>query len=259
MDESGVVPPVSGMLDRIEAILDSFDSHGRQTLSEVADNTGLPKSTTHRLLAKLVQRRWLTESGHEYELGDRLVEYGSRAIQQSTLHSVAVPVLERLRRATGHVVHLGALDGEEVIYTYKTDVPEGYVLFSHVGGRKPIARSPIGHALLAQSVVPRCLPPRLDKVRRDGIAYVRNRVNCGVGTTIVSAGRPVAGLSVCGPVDLLSPESDLIRKVKDAAQIIGESIPTAELRVTPVLQERQHKRARNVAASASAEYASGYW
>src|ERR1700741_5690513 len=101
----------TAVIDRISLVLDAFDGPGRLNLAQVVRRTGLPRSSAHRLLERLVQLRWLRRNGRDYELGMRLVELGSLAVHQDRLVRAAAPLLGGLHRATGLVVHLPGLDG----------------------------------------------------------------------------------------------------------------------------------------------------
>ena len=109
----------SAVIDRVSLVLDAFDGPGRLTLAQIVRRTGLPRSSAHRMLERLVQLRWLRRSGRDYELGMRLVELGSLAVHQDRLHRAAIPLLHDLHRATGLVVHLAVLDGSDVVYLEK--------------------------------------------------------------------------------------------------------------------------------------------
>ncbi len=97
----------SAVIDRMSLVLDAFDGPGRLTLAQIVRRTGLPRSSAHRMLERLVQLRWLRRSGRDYELGMRLVELGSLAVHQDRLHRAATPAAarsaprHRTRRAPG--------------------------------------------------------------------------------------------------------------------------------------------------------------
>ena len=77
----------SAVLDRVSLVLDAFDGVGRLTLAQIVRHTGLPRSSAHRMLERLVSMRWLHREGRDYMLGLRLMELGSLAVHQDRLHS----------------------------------------------------------------------------------------------------------------------------------------------------------------------------
>ena len=119
---SGTVAPVetpSAVIDRGLLVLDAFEGPGRLTLAQIVRRTGLPRSSAHRMLERLVQLRWLRRSGRDYELGMRLVELGSLAVHQDRLVRGPPSLLGELHRVPGCVVHLAVLDGADVVYLEK--------------------------------------------------------------------------------------------------------------------------------------------
>jgi len=44
----------SAVIDRVSLVLDAFDGPGRLTLAQVVRRTGLPRSSAHRMLERLV-------------------------------------------------------------------------------------------------------------------------------------------------------------------------------------------------------------
>src|SRR3979411_2654422 len=103
----------SAVIDRISLVLDAFEGPGRLTLAQIVRRTGLPRSSAHRMLERLVQLRWLRRSGRDYELGMRLVELGSLAVHQDRLVRAASPLLGELHRGTGLGVDLAVGDGRD--------------------------------------------------------------------------------------------------------------------------------------------------
>lgn len=128
----------SAVIDRVSLLLDAFDGPGRLTLAQLVRRTGLPRSSVHRMLERLVQLRWLRRDGRDYELGTRLVELGSLAVHQDRLHAAALPMLYELHRATGLVVHLSILDGADVVYLEKIGAGIGVAVATRIGGRQPV-------------------------------------------------------------------------------------------------------------------------
>ncbi len=141
----------SAVIDRISLVLEAFEGPGRLTLAQIVRRTGLPRSSAHRMLERLVALRWLRRSGRDYELGMRLVELGSLAVHQDRLHRAAAPLLHDLHRATGLVVHLAVLDGADVVYLEKIGDRMVAAIPTRVGGRHPAHCTAVGKAMLADS------------------------------------------------------------------------------------------------------------
>ncbi|MDT5139539.1 MAG: hypothetical protein QOD58_3801, partial [Mycobacterium sp.] len=139
----------SAVIDRISLVLDAFEGPGRLTLAQIVRRTGLPRSSAHRLLERLVQLRWLRRSGRDYELGMRLVELGSLAVHQDRLVRAAKPLLGELHRATRLVVHLAILGGSDVVYLDKIGDRMIAAIPTRVGGRQPAHCAAVGKAILA--------------------------------------------------------------------------------------------------------------
>ena len=88
----------SAVIDRVSLVLEAFDGPGRLTLAQLVRRTGLPRSSAHRMLERLVALRWLRRSGRDYELGMRLVELGSLAVHQDRLHRRRAAYIQRTEK-----------------------------------------------------------------------------------------------------------------------------------------------------------------
>lgn len=144
----------SAVLDRVGLVLDTFDGAGRLTLAQIVRRTGLPRSSAHRILDRLVSMRWLHREGRTYTLGLRLMELGSLAVHQDRLHATALPHLQELHRVTGFVVHLAVLDGDDLVYLEKIGGRLATAVPTRVGGRRPARSTALGKALLAYEGTP---------------------------------------------------------------------------------------------------------
>ncbi|RJO70797.1 IclR family transcriptional regulator [Nocardia panacis] len=230
------------VLGRIMLILDAFAVQDHAVgLSELARRTGLPKATVHRMCQDLVAARLLSLSPAGYRLGLGLFELGLRAAVERTLLEVAVPFLQDLYARTRETVHLGVLEGDEVVYVSKIGGHRQVSAPSRVGGRMPLYCTAIGKALLAHSdpatverilsgrlvrrtprtiVAPGLLRAQLARVLEDGVAYEYEESSVGVACVaapILSAeGHPVAALSVTGPTSRFRP-ADQVNPVRAAA------------------------------------------
>ncbi|AFV77381.1 IclR family transcriptional regulator [Thermus oshimai] len=123
---------------------------GVHTLEGLARALGVPKSTAHRLARALVQAGYLRHQPRRgYALGPKLIRLGFQAHAQQELLLLARPHLEWLRDRTGETVHLGVLEGGEVVYVDKLPGRRELQLASRVGSRFPAQSTALGKALLA--------------------------------------------------------------------------------------------------------------
>jgi len=129
-------------------VLDAV-AEGATTLVELANAIGLTRSTTHRLAATLVERRYLDFSrGDGYTLGPKLLELGYITGRRMDLPRVARDHLEALAAATGDTVHLGMLDGARALYLDKIPGSRRVEISSRIGERQPLRSTGLGKALI---------------------------------------------------------------------------------------------------------------
>ncbi len=131
-------------LDVLEAV-----AEGPVGLPELAARLDLTRSTTHRLAAALVERRYLNFVPREgYTLGPKLLELGFHAQQQKDLPRVARPHLEALAASTEDTVHLGVIDKGRALYLDKIPGRRRIEISSRVGERQPLRSTGLGKALI---------------------------------------------------------------------------------------------------------------
>lgn len=140
----------ASMVERMTLILDAFDlATPSLTLLGLAERTGLPRSTVHRILDQMIRLRWLAHSAGGYRLGIRPLELGGLAAGHNEIRDVANPLLHELCQRTGLVGHLAVLDGREVVYLDKAGGRFGANLPTRLGGRMPAHSTAVGKAILA--------------------------------------------------------------------------------------------------------------
>jgi DNA-binding IclR family transcriptional regulator len=250
----------TAVIDRISLVLDAFEGPGRLTLAQIVRRTGLPRSSAHRMLERLVQLRWLRRSGRDYELGMRLVELGSLAVHQDRLVRAAGPLLGELHRATGLVAHLAVLDGPDVVYLDKIGDRMVDSIPTRVGGRQPAHCTAVGKAILAFSdevaqldlqirktrysiSTGSQLAAELAKVRAHGVAFEREESLLGFGCVAAPIGNPgeaqevLAAVSVCGPMNRMMFDQRLTAPVRMTAMGIWRNLEDGPRRVAPTLQQ----------------------
>ena len=139
------------VIARTAKLLASFDGeHPRLTLTEVSERSGLSMTTTHRMLAELVETKLISRGADlRYSIGRALWELGEVSPLSLGLRETALPYLLTLYEATAENVHLAILDGMEALYIARLVGPRSVPTISRMGGRLPLHTTGVGKALLA--------------------------------------------------------------------------------------------------------------
>jgi DNA-binding IclR family transcriptional regulator len=144
-------PPGTQTLARGIAVVNAV-ARGKSRLREIAEETGIGRSTTHRLLQLLLATGYLRQlDDGAYALGPALIELGYQALQENPVTGVAAPVLRTLAERVHDTVHLAIEDRGQVLYLDKIPGTRGAVMRSQIGHRMPLTRTGIGKALLLDS------------------------------------------------------------------------------------------------------------
>lgn len=143
-------PPVSPV-DRAFRVLRVTAAGTGMTLSEIARETGLAKSTALRLLNALERNDAVTRIGHRYRLGPLVHELDPIPVSPAyeRIRRVLTPFLAHLFEATRATVHLATLHGDEVVYLNKLHGPRPIPSPSRIGGGLPAYCTGVGKAMLA--------------------------------------------------------------------------------------------------------------
>src|SRR5258708_38600762 len=115
-------------LPKVVSILDAFSTSRRSmSLAEIADATGLPRSTAHRLAASMRELGLLDQDWHRdrYRLGIKLFGFGTTALANMDLHREAHPFVDALSRISGQPVNLAMFDGRQAVVTHRVSAPSG--------------------------------------------------------------------------------------------------------------------------------------
>lgn len=150
-DETPAAPPGTQTLARGIAVVNAV-ARGHSRLRDIAEETGVGRSTTHRLLQLLLATGYLRQlDDGAYALGPALIELGYQALQENPVTGVAAPVLRALADRVHDTVHLAIEDRGQVLYLDKIPGVRGAVMRSQIGHRMPLTRTGIGKALLLDS------------------------------------------------------------------------------------------------------------
>lgn len=240
----------TGVMQRAALILDALDGVEYLNLSQIVAATGLPLSSAHRALEQLVALRWVHRHGKNYQLGMRIIELGSAAAQQNALRRAALPSLHWLHRVTGCIVHLGVLDGDEVVYLEKIGGELVASIRSRVGSRLRAESSAIGKALLAAEGSAGPGDRDIDRARELRIVYEHERCMKGFSCVAVPIGPMASGeaaaISVFGSVAKIRADRRIRMSVQTAAAEIGRRMDLSRSAVPgsrlPAIPRSRHSR-----------------
>lgn len=222
-------------------------------LTEIAEQLDLNKSTLHGIISTLKDYGLVdqNEENQKYRLGLKVVELGSVVLRSIDIRQVARPVLRALCDEVNETVHLGILDGYEIVYIDKIESTQSIRMFTTIGTRYLAYCSAIGKAILAYKPleeIERHLPPRLERftsttkatvpevvrelrqVREQGYALDLEEVIEGlrcVGAPVYDhEGKVVCSISISGPTGRMTRErvESLTERLIEAAQEISRRI-----------------------------------
>jgi IclR family transcriptional regulator, KDG regulon repressor len=122
-----------------------------RSLTQIAESVHMSKTTVHRLLTTLENKRFITRDKVSglYRLGFRFIEMAALVLQDVELHRWAYPYLQRLSAEFGETIDLSILDGSHVIYLEVIESSQRVKLAAAVGQRLPAIFTASGKALLA--------------------------------------------------------------------------------------------------------------
>lgn len=224
------VQDTTSSLRRALSLLDTFTPDAAElSVRELAVRSGVPRSTTHRLVAELLEWGALERGEKGVRLGVKLFELGTMAPTQQTLREAASPFLHTLSEVTKLTANLAIRESDSIVYVEKIGSRTLKVPHSRLGGRGVLHATGLGKAILAGSadaaeyargplaaVTPKtivdgpALLAELATVRRTGVAFDVEESLLGlfcVAAPIRSGrGLVIAAVSVTGATALAQAE-----------------------------------------------------
>lgn len=203
-------------------------------VSAMARELDLSKAVVHRIMRSLVDRGLLTldATSRTYQLGPAAAAIGARALRDSKLRRVSLPLLRELQRTTGETTTLSArVPGgrvylDQVVSTHEinmtVELGRRFPLHAGGSGRAILAFFPAGeredvlHGELrtltsATQVDPEQLRTLLAETRQNGVAESGGERQPGAGSVAAPIfdldGQVIGSISVCGPINRLTPEA----------------------------------------------------
>ncbi len=133
-------------------VLETFDAREPElTLSQIAARAELDPGTAFRLVRTLVMLGYLQPAEEKrYRLGLKVLDLGFHAFGKMELHSTARPILRGLVGPVNEAASIAVLDGPELVYIERLQLPLGRLgVTQRVGARVPAYCTAVGHAVLA--------------------------------------------------------------------------------------------------------------
>jgi IclR family transcriptional regulator, acetate operon repressor len=213
-------------VDRALSIMEILARDGWSSVTDVARELDVHKSTVFRLIATL-QRRGIVEQHadtQKYRLGFAIARLASGVRGDPDLVEVARPALERLSEQLDETVDLAVIEDGQVINIDQANLSSSIVAVDWVGQRSPMHVAASGKVFLAfgdraeteaylaqplQAMTPDTIPDpevlraQLAKVRAQGFSVTRGELEHGLNAVAApvrdSAGAVMAVIVVSGP------------------------------------------------------------
>lgn len=225
-------------IERAMDVLALFADTGRATLgvSEIAQELGLSKAVVHRILSSFRAKGFvvLDEMTRRYALGPKAMYLGLAYMDKLDIRRLARPVMERLSAATDETSTLSFRVGHARVYIDQVTPARDVKMVVQLGKEHPLHAGASSKAFLAfldkaeidaflargqlERLTPltiagkAALAKELKEVRLRGYASSMGERLEGAGSVAAPVfghdGRPVAVISICGPVERFRSEAD---------------------------------------------------
>lgn len=220
-------------IDAVETntrIVGALADQGPSGVTELAEETGVPKGTVHKHLATLRSVGHVVKEGTSYRLSLQYLGIGNRVQNRNELYRVAKPIVDELASMAQVTTNLMVVEEERGVYLYRNN--GGSAVSDHlpaVGDQVPLHATAGGKAILSQSppeliedvveeqglqrftektIVNECeLRAELHSIRDRGLAFDRGEHDSGiqcVGSPITADNEPIGAICVSGDIDRMS-------------------------------------------------------
>lgn len=241
-------------IERAIQILDSFDKdHPYWGLTEIAQEVGLHKATTHRIMTTLVNYNYLekTSDGLKYKLGPRLASLGYSVIQRFDVRRAALRYMEKIVQEFNEACDLSIFDGREILYLEVLQSNHSLTISAATGMRLPAHCTASGKVFLAflpeenfQRFIqqplrkltektitdPQILKNKLSEIREAGYAIDDEEMELGIKAIAAPIfdqnGEIIASISIPGPTSRILDEKipEFAFALKQTSQNISRSL-----------------------------------
>jgi len=238
-------------------VIRSFSAQApQQTLSEVAQRTGLTRAGARRILLTLEGLGYVRCNGRQFSLAPRILDLGFAYLSSLPLWNLAEPVMERLVEDVKESCSASVLDGADVMYVLRIPTHKIMSINLGVGSRLPAYCTSMGRTLLAELdertldellrehpmvrrtartiVDAAALKAELARVREQGWCIVDQELEEGLVSLSAPirdrGGRAIAAMNISGQANRTS-----------AAYMVENFLPKLRAAATEISRMLQHK------------------
>lgn len=230
---------------------------GWSGVTDLANELHIHKSTVFRLLTTLEARGMVEQHAgtQKYRLGFAVVRLASSVRATVDLTRYARPICDRLSEATGEVVTLSVLEGDEVVNIDQVNITTSVVSVNWLGSRTALHTTSNGKVFLAYLppavqeealsgelfpatphtiTDPEVLREQLAVIRERGYAYTIQELEPGLNAAAAPVRGPdgtvLAAVCVSGPAFRVTADRlpDLGKLVAEAAEDISRRLGFSE-------------------------------
>ncbi|WP_112179810.1 MULTISPECIES: IclR family transcriptional regulator [Paraliobacillus] len=221
----------------------------------LSEQVNLTKSTTHRLLATLLDMNYVVKDPEtdKYKLGLQPLFLARNLLNNLDVVSIAKPHLENLAKEVNETIHLCIEDKKEIVYIDKIESNQTIRMYSRIGSRAPMYCTAVGKVLLSgmdqdqleetvskMEFIPKTqttitskeeLYKEINLIKDQGYALDNSEneegLTCIASPILNHQGEIVASFSISGPSNRVTMDfinSTLIEKVKEYSLIISRNL-----------------------------------
>ncbi len=225
-----------------------------QTLSQVAERTGLTRAGARRILLTLQTLGYVESQERFFRLTPRILDLGFAYLSSMPMWNVAEPVMEALVVQVSESSSAAVLDGTDIVYVLRVPTRKIMRIGLGVGSRLPAYCTAMGRMLLADlpedEMLRRleqsdrqaqtkhtitevdALRAKVEQARRQGWCLVNQELEEGliaVAAPLVNhAGRTIAALNISGQVNRTNAKAmqetmvpALVNAAREMSRLIG--------------------------------------
>jgi DNA-binding IclR family transcriptional regulator len=243
--------PADSVIEKVRSLIETLAAHGPLGLTALARESGIAKTTVHRLCRELVEWGVLDRSAGAFVLGPRLAELGHMTPNSGSLAQVGHPYMAELFATFRLATNLSVLHDKtsircvDKIWVVGQD-PANYWMgigtrapaYCTAAGKAIVAFSPpdVFEAVVARPLVaftpftargPQGFAREIEEVRQTGVAWTRNEIRMntlGVAVPIVTEYGKVLGALSCGLGVQATRTDELIKVMKVQARRIAQQM-----------------------------------